>query len=159
MGRSQPGAGRSRSHGADSAIGAVRCPAGRRTRDVDVLIADTAGRPHNKDNLREELKKVVRVMMKLGPERPTEVMLVLDAGTGQNALAQADQFRQWVGANRHHSHQTRWHGQGRGHLRHCKNSACPFGLSAWARAVEDLRPFEAEKRLSTHCSPGTIPLE
>jgi fused signal recognition particle receptor len=54
-------------------------------RGIDVLIADTAGRLHNKDNLMEELKKVVRVMAKLDPDAPHEVMLVLDAGTGQNA--------------------------------------------------------------------------
>nr|MBP6723953.1 signal recognition particle-docking protein FtsY [Halioglobus sp.] len=85
--------------GADSASVLFDALQAARARNVDVLIADTAGRLHNKDNLMEELKKVVRVLGKLDPEAPHEVMLVLDAGTGQNALAQADQFRQWVGVS------------------------------------------------------------
>jgi fused signal recognition particle receptor len=85
--------------GADSASVLFDALQAARARNVDVLIADTAGRLHNKDNLMEELKKVVRVLGKLDPDAPHEVMLVLDAGTGQNALAQADQFRQWVGVS------------------------------------------------------------
>jgi fused signal recognition particle receptor len=63
---------------------------------VDILIADTAGRLHNKDNLMEELRKVVRVMGKLDPGAPHETLLVLDAGTGQNALSQASTFQSVV---------------------------------------------------------------
>ena len=66
-------------------------------RKVDVLIADTAGRLHTKDNLMNELEKVVRVIKKLDPSAPHEVMLVLDAGTGQNAVNQLKQFKQAVG--------------------------------------------------------------
>ncbi len=66
-------------------------------RGIDVLIADTAGRLHTKSNLMEELSKITRVMKKLDPEAPHEVMLVIDAGTGQNALNQAVQFHQAVG--------------------------------------------------------------
>ena len=83
--------------GADSASVLFDALQAAQARNVDVLIADTAGRLHNKDNLMEELKKVVRVMGKLDPDAPHEVMLVLDAGTGQNALAQAAEFQQWVG--------------------------------------------------------------
>lgn len=61
-----------------------------------MLIADTAGRLHTKDNLMEELKKVRRVMGKLDTDAPHEVLLVLDAGTGQNAINQAKQFHQTV---------------------------------------------------------------
>ena len=85
--------------GADSASVIYDALQAARARGVDVLIADTAGRLHNKDNLMDELKKVVRVMRKLDPEAPHEVMLVLDAGTGQNALAQAAQFQQAVGVS------------------------------------------------------------
>ena len=60
-----------------------------RARGIDVLIADTAGRLHTKSNLMEELKKISRVLGKLDAEAPHEVMLVVDAGTGQNALNQA----------------------------------------------------------------------
>ena len=66
-------------------------------RNIDVLIADTAGRLHTKDNLMAELAKIARVMKKIDPEAPHEVMLVIDAGTGQNALNQAIQFNQTLG--------------------------------------------------------------
>lgn len=65
-------------------------------RGVDILIADTAGRLHNKDNLMDELKKVVRVMGKVDASAPHETLLVLDAGTGQNALSQASAFQSVV---------------------------------------------------------------
>ena len=63
---------------------------------VDVLIADTAGRLHTKSNLMEELKKVKRIMAKLDETAPHEVLLVLDAGTGQNALSQTKLFNETV---------------------------------------------------------------
>jgi len=66
-------------------------------RKVDVLIADTAGRLHTKTNLMDELSKIARVMKKIDPEAPHEVLLVVDAGTGQNAVNQAVQFHQAVG--------------------------------------------------------------
>jgi len=66
-------------------------------RKVDVLIADTAGRLHTKTNLMDELTKIARVMKKLDPDAPHEVLLVVDAGTGQNAVNQALQFDQAVG--------------------------------------------------------------
>ncbi len=65
-------------------------------RGIDVLIADTAGRLHTKSNLMDELSKIARVMKKLDPDAPHEVMLVIDAGTGQNALNQAVQFHQAI---------------------------------------------------------------
>ncbi len=68
-----------------------------RSRGVDVLIADTAGRLHTQSNLMEELKKIKRVLGKLDAEAPHEVLLVLDSGTGQNALSQASQFDAAVG--------------------------------------------------------------
>ncbi|MGL5453177.1 MAG: signal recognition particle-docking protein FtsY [Aeromonas sp.] len=83
--------------GADSASVIYDAIEAARSRGADVLIADTAGRLQNKSNLMEELKKVVRVMKKLDPEAPHEIMLTLDAGTGQNALSQAKLFREAVG--------------------------------------------------------------
>lgn len=82
--------------GADSASVLYDALEAAKARNTDILIADTAGRLHNKDHLMEELKKVVRVMQKIDPSAPHEVLLVLDAGTGQNALAQAEQFRKAV---------------------------------------------------------------
>jgi fused signal recognition particle receptor len=78
--------------GADSASVIFDALQAAQAREVDVLIADTAGRLHTKDNLMQELQKVKRVLTKLDALAPHEVMLVLDAGTGQNALVQAEQF-------------------------------------------------------------------
>ncbi len=78
--------------GADSASVIFDAISAAKARNVDVIIADTAGRLHNKDHLMEELAKVRRVMGKLDVSAPHEVLLVLDAGTGQNALNQAEQF-------------------------------------------------------------------
>ena len=83
--------------GADSASVIYDAIEAARSRGADVLIADTAGRLQNKSNLMEELKKVVRVMKKLDDAAPHEIMLTLDAGTGQNALSQAKLFSEAVG--------------------------------------------------------------
>lgn len=80
--------------GADSASVIYDALESAKSKNIDVLIADTAGRLHTQTNLMEELKKVKRVMGKVDPSAPHEVMLVLDAGTGQNALNQAEQFNQ-----------------------------------------------------------------
>ena len=82
--------------GADSASVIFDAVQAAKARNIDVLIADTAGRLHTKDNLMEELKKVRRVIGKLDADAPHEVLLVLDAGTGQNAISQAKQFNQTV---------------------------------------------------------------
>ncbi|HRE32929.1 MAG TPA: signal recognition particle-docking protein FtsY, partial [Candidatus Berkiella sp.] len=68
-----------------------------KAKQIDVLIADTAGRLHTRDNLMDELKKVKRVLQKLDPDAPHEILLVLDASQGQNALAQAQKFHEAMG--------------------------------------------------------------
>lgn len=83
--------------GADSASVIFDAVTAAKSRNVDVLIADTAGRLQNKANLMEELKKIVRVMKKVDAHAPHEIMLTLDAGTGQNAISQAKLFNQAVG--------------------------------------------------------------
>ena len=85
--------------GADSASVIYDALQAARSRGIDVLIADTAGRLHTQDNLMNELEKIQRVMKKLDPDAPHEVLLVLDAGTGQNALAQARSFNQALGVS------------------------------------------------------------
>ncbi len=82
--------------GADTAAVIYDALHSARARGVDVLIADTAGRLHTQGHLMEELAKVRRVIKKIDPEAPHETMLVVDAGTGQNALAQARQFNEAV---------------------------------------------------------------
>ena len=130
--------------GADSASVVFDALQAAQARNIDVLIADTAGRLHNKDNLMEELKKVVRVMGKLDDSAPHEVMLVLDAGTGQNALAQADHFRQWVGVSG--ISLTKLDGTAKGGVIFAiaRKLGLPIRFIGIGEAAEDLRPFEAE---------------
>lgn len=78
--------------GADSASVIYDAIESAKAKNVDVVIADTAGRLQNKGNLMEELRKIVRVMKKVDPEAPHEIMLTVDAGTGQNAISQAKLF-------------------------------------------------------------------
>ena len=85
--------------GADAASVIFDALQAAKSRGIDVLIADTAGRLHTQGNLMNELEKIQRVMKKLDPEAPHEVLLVLDAGTGQNALAQAKSFNQTLGVS------------------------------------------------------------
>ncbi len=83
--------------GADSASVIFDAFQAAKARNIDVLIADTAGRLHTKDNLMEELKKIQRVIKKIDEDAPNEVLLVLDASTGQNALSQATTFNTAIG--------------------------------------------------------------
>ena len=83
--------------GADSASVIFDAIQAAKARHVDVLIADTAGRLQNKSHLMEELKKIVRVMKKLDEDAPHEIMLTIDASTGQNAISQAKLFHEAVG--------------------------------------------------------------
>jgi len=129
--------------GADSASVIYDALQAAQARDIDVLIADTAGRLHNKDNLMEELKKVVRVMGKLDQAAPHEVMLVLDAGTGQNALAQAAHFQQWVGVTG--ISLTKLDGTAKGGIIFAiaKKLGLPIRYIGVGEAAQDLRPFQA----------------
>jgi fused signal recognition particle receptor len=82
--------------GSDSASVIFDAYQSAKSRHIDVLIADTAGRLHTKDNLMNELEKIVRVLKKQDESLPDEILLVLDATTGQNALAQAESFNQYA---------------------------------------------------------------
>jgi fused signal recognition particle receptor len=131
--------------GADSASVLFDAVQAAKARGADVLIADTAGRLHNKENLMEELKKVVRVMGKLDPLAPHEVMLVLDAGTGQNALAQASHFQKAVGVTG--ISLTKLDGTAKGGVIFAiaKKLNLPIRFIGVGEAAEDLRPFDAEQ--------------
>ena len=85
------------STGSDSASVIFDAMQSAAARNIDILIADTAGRLQNKNNLMDELKKIVRVMKKYDESAPHEIMLTLDAGTGQNAISQAKLFNEAVG--------------------------------------------------------------
>lgn len=130
--------------GADSASVIFDAVQAAQARGVDVLIADTAGRLHNKDNLMEELKKVVRVMKKLSPEAPHEVMLVLDATMGQNAIAQAEHFKAAVDVSG--ITLTKLDGTAKGGVIFAiaHKLGIPIRYIGVGESLEDLRPFEAE---------------
>ena len=131
--------------GADSASVIFDAVQAAQSRNIDVLIADTAGRLHNKDNLMQELEKVVRVMKKLDPEAPHEVMLVLDAGTGQNAINQTKQFLQAVGVSG--LTLTKLDGTAKGGVIFAlaKQFGIPVRFIGVGEGIEDLRPFQASQ--------------
>ncbi len=85
--------------GSDSAAVIFDALESARARECNVVIADTAGRLHNKDNLMEELKKIRRTISKFDADLPLEVLLVIDAGTGQNAISQVQQFHETIGVS------------------------------------------------------------
>jgi fused signal recognition particle receptor len=87
----------SQQEGADPASVAFDAMEASKARGTDVLILDTAGRLHNKTNLMNELSKIVRVIRRNAPQAPNEVLLVVDATTGQNALGQAKVFNEMIG--------------------------------------------------------------
>ncbi|KAA3627044.1 MAG: signal recognition particle-docking protein FtsY [Proteobacteria bacterium] len=129
--------------GADSAAVIFDALQSARARGIDVLIADTAGRLHNKANLMEELKKIRRVMGKIDAAAPHEVMLVLDAGTGQNALSQAREFHNAVGVTG--ITLTKLDGTAKGGVIFAiaKAMGLPIRYIGVGEQAEDLREFDA----------------
>ena len=130
--------------GADSASVIFDAVQAAKARGIDVLIADTAGRLHTKDNLMEELKKVRRVISKLDADAPHEVLLVLDAGTGQNAINQAKQFNQTVELTG--LALTKLDGTAKGGVIFAlaKQFGLPIRYIGVGEGIDDLRTFEAE---------------
>ncbi|CAK0753441.1 Signal recognition particle receptor FtsY [Gammaproteobacteria bacterium] len=122
-------------------------------RHIDLLIADTAGRLHNKSGLMEELKKVKRVLSKLDPTAPHEVLLVLDATIGQNALAQAEQFHQAIGVTG--LVLTKLDGTAKGGILFAiaKRLRLPIRFIGVGEGLEDLRPFSAEELVDALLEP------
>jgi len=130
--------------GADSASVLFDAVQAAQSRGVDVLIADTAGRLQNKAHLMDELEKVVRVMRKLEPSAPHETLLVLDSGTGQNAVSQAEQFDRAVGVTG--IALTKLDGTAKGGVIFAiaERLQRPIRFIGVGEAAEDLRPFEAD---------------
>ena len=129
--------------GADSASVIFDGLQAAKARGADVLIADTAGRLHNKDHLMDELAKVKRVMAKLDADAPHEVMLVLDAGTGQNAISQTKLFDQAVGLTG--LTLTKLDGTAKGGVIFAlaKQFGLPIRFIGVGEQIDDLRPFTA----------------
>lgn len=131
--------------GADSASVIYDAFEAARARNIDVLIADTAGRLHTQSNLMEELKKIKRVITKLDTNAPHEVLLVIDAGTGQNALSQAQQFNETVQLTG--IALTKLDGTAKGGIIFAiaEKLGLPIRFIGVGEGIEDLRVFNAEE--------------
>jgi fused signal recognition particle receptor len=129
--------------------------AAAQARQADVLIADTAGRLHNKAHLMEELKKVARVCGRLHPGAPHEVLLVLDAGAGQNSLAQLEQFKEAAGVTG--LALTKLDGTAKGGilLAIARQHRVPVRYLGLGEGVDDLREFDSEAFAAALCGAST----
>ena len=132
-------------HGSDSGAVIFDALESARANNIDILIADTAGRLHNKDNLMEEMKKIHRIGDKFDPELQKEVLLVLDAGTGQNALVQAKQFNDSIGVTG--IALTKLDGTAKGGIAFslADELHIPIRFIGVGEQVDDLRPFNASE--------------
>lgn len=130
--------------GADSASVIFDAYQSAKAKNVDVLIADTAGRLHTKDNLMNELEKIVRVLKKQDERLPDEILLVLDATTGQNALSQAESFDKTTTLTG--IALTKLDGSAKGGVVFAlaKRLSLPIRFIGVGEKVDDLRPFKAE---------------
>ena len=133
------------STGSDSASVIFDAMQSAAARNIDVLIADTAGRLQNKNNLMDELKKIVRVMKKYDESAPHEIMLTLDAGTGQNAISQAKLFNEAVGLTG--ISLTKLDGTAKGGVIFAiaDQFSLPIRYIGVGEKIEDLREFNAEE--------------
>ncbi len=131
--------------GADSASVIFDALQSARARNIDVLIADTAGRLHTQNNLMQELEKIKRVMSKLDPSAPHETILVIDAGTGQNALSQSTHFNQSIGVSG--IILTKLDGTAKGGMIFsvADQLQLPIRYIGVGEAVDDLRPFDSHQ--------------
>ena len=133
------------SSGSDSASVIFDAMQSAAARNIDILIADTAGRLQNKNNLMDELKKIVRVMKKYDESAPHEIMLTLDAGTGQNAISQAKLFNEAVGLTG--ISLTKLDGTAKGGVIFAiaDQFNLPIRYIGVGEKIEDLREFNAEE--------------
>jgi len=131
--------------GADSASVIYDALEAATARNIDILIADTAGRLHTKSNLMNELSKIARVMKKLDPDAPHEVILVLDATTGQNAINQAQHFNEAIPITG--IALTKMDGTAKGGILFAiaDKMQLPIRYIGVGESIEDLRPFDANE--------------
>ncbi len=130
--------------GADSASVIFDAIEAGKARNIDIVIADTAGRLHTQTNLMDELAKVKRVAAKLDKNAPHEVMLVVDAGTGQNALNQAEEFHKVMGLTGISI--TKLDGTAKGGILFAiaKKLQIPIRFIGVGESIDDLRPFNSK---------------
>jgi fused signal recognition particle receptor len=131
--------------GSDSASVIFDAFQSAQAKNIDILIADTAGRLQNKDHLMEELKKVVRVIKKINPNAPHEIMLTLDAGTGQNAVSQTKLFNEAVGLTG--ISLTKLDGTAKGGVIFAiaDKFQIPIRFIGIGEGIDDLRPFDNQQ--------------
>ena len=144
------------SQGSDSASVIFDALQSAKARNIDILIADTAGRLHTQNNLMDELEKIRRVMSKLDVDAPHETMLVLDAVTGQNALAQASHFRDSVGVSG--VTLTKLDGTAKGGMIFsvAEQLKLPIRYIGVGESVEDLRPFNSREFVDALLSESDV---
>lgn len=142
--------------GADSASVIFDALKAAKARDIDVVIADTAGRLHTKNNLMDELKKVVRVIKKMDETAPHETMLVLDSGTGQNAIMQAEAFNQAVPVTG--IALTKMDGTAKGGVLFAvaKRLKLPIRFIGIGEQIDDLRVFNADDFVDAIFSESSV---
>ena len=131
--------------GADTASVIYDAMESAKARNIDVLLADTAGRLHTQNNLMEELKKVKRVMQKIDADAPHEIMLIVDASIGQNALAQAKEFNNALGLTG--ISVTKLDGTAKGGILFAiaEQIGIPVRFIGVGESIDDLQEFDAEK--------------
>jgi len=131
--------------GADSASVIYDAMESAKARNIDVLLADTAGRLHTQTNLMEELKKIKRVMQKIDADAPHEIMLIVDASIGQNALAQAKEFHDALGLTG--ISVTKLDGTAKGGILFAiaEQTGIPVRFIGVGESINDLQEFDAEK--------------
>lgn len=144
-------------HGADPAAVAFDGIAAAKARQVDVVLIDTAGRLHTKSNLMDELRKITRIIAQECPGAPHEVLLVLDATVGQNALSQARQFHQAVGVTG--LVLTKLDGTARGGIvvAIAEELKLPVRLVGVGESVEDLQDFESDAFVDALIGTTSVP--
>ena len=144
-------------HGADPAAVAFDGIAAAKARQVDVVLIDTAGRLHTKSNLMDELRKITRVIAQECPGAPHEVLLVLDATVGQNALSQARQFHQAVGVTG--LVLTKLDGTARGGIvvAIAEELKLPVRLIGVGESVEDLQDFQSDAFVDALLGTSVLP--
>jgi len=130
--------------GADSASVIYDALESARARHIDILIADTAGRLHTQSGLMAELAKIKRIAAKLNPNAPHETLLVLDAGTGQNAIVQAQQFHDKIGITGLVLSKLDGTAKGGVLLAIAEQLKIPIRFIGVGEGVDDLRPFDGE---------------
>lgn len=130
--------------GSDSAAVIYDALQAAKARDIDILIADTAGRLHTQHNFMEELKKIKKIIQKLDPTAPHEILLILDATIGQNAMNQVKQFNEIIGVTGICITKLDGTAKGGAIFAIAKETKIPIRFIGLGENIDDLKPFDAQ---------------